>query len=319
MNIKILKLVLLAIFAVRVAHVQAYGVVPLVLYAIGSSLSYRIEEDYGVQRGGRSVNNEELTRRVIEQHITFADIIGAQKAKDALMDIVNALKHPEIYRNIGAKMPKGVLLEGNPGNGKTLLAKALAGEAGVGFIAINGADFTDKWLGESVKKVKELFTQARKEAPCIIFIDEIDAIGTRGQEFGGGAQTENNRVITELLTQLDGMTTDTSKPIIVVGATNNKDQLDPALLRSGRFDIAVRVEEPTLQERKELLQFYGKKVKLSAAIDFDTLAARTKGFSGADCANLVNQAALCAVRRNATHVEQRDFIEVLETRDIQKR
>lgn len=200
-----------------------------------------------------------------------------------------------------------------------MLAKALAGEAGVNFISINGADFADKWVGEGVKKVKELFTQARAESPCIIFIDEIDAIGTRGQEFGGGAQTETNRIITEILTNLDGMSTDNSKPIIVIGATNSKDRLDPALLRSGRFDVAVRVEDPTLQERIELFKFYSKKVKISGSIDFAALAARTNGFSCADCANLVNQAALGAVRRKSTYVEQRDFIEVLETRDIQKR
>jgi cell division protease FtsH len=316
MNTKTVSLIVLAFFASRVAHLQAYGAAPLIIYAFGRMLiptEGRNSQDKG------DVADETVTQKVIEEHITFADVIGAQKAKDALADIVNALKHPEIYKNIGAKMPKGVLLEGNPGNGKTLLAKALASEAGVSFVAINGADFSDKWLGEGVKKVKEFFAHARAKAPCIIFIDEIDAIGMRGQEFGGGAQTENNRVISELLTQLDGMNTDMSKSIIVVGATNNKDRLDPALLRSGRFDIAVRVEEPTLQDRKELFKFYSKKLKLSDAIDFDGIAARTKGFSGADCANLVNQAALCAVRRNVTSVEQSDFIEALETRNIQKR
>lgn len=314
MNKKRLIGVFLASFAVR-AQAQAYGAVPLILYALGSSLIHI--EDYLPKE--ETAVNEEVTRRVIEENTTFEDVIGVESAKIALSDVVNALKHPEIYKNIGAKMPKGILLEGPPGNGKTLLAKALAGEAGVSFIAINGADFGDKWLGEGPKKVKELFEQARAKAPCIIFIDEIDALGIRAAESGGGAQTENNRVITELLTQLDGMNTDSGQPIIVVAATNCKDRIDPALIRSGRIDIAVPVEQPTLSDRKELLKFYSKKVKISNTVDFDVLATRTKGFSGADCANLVNQAALCAVRRNAQYVEQRDFIEVLETRNIQKR
>lgn len=313
MSKKPLSLVFLAFFVSRVAHVQAYGAAPLIIYGLGRILMSNSQEKKDDDHG------ETVAQELIEESITFADVIGAQKAKSALKDIVNALKYPEIYKNIGAKMPKGVLLEGNPGNGKTLLARALATEAMVSFIAINGADFTDKWCGEGVKRVKELFAQARAKAPCIIFIDEIDAIGIRGQEFGGGAQTESNRVITELLTQLDGMNTDLSKPIIVVGATNSKERLDPALLRSGRFDIAVRVEEPLFQERKELFKFYSKGLKLSGPIDFDELATRTEGFSGADCANLVNQTALCAVRRNAISVEQCDFIEALEVCDIQKR
>ncbi len=314
MNKKTLTLALFASFAVR-AQVQAYGAVPLILYAVGSSLIHI--EDYPPKE--ETDVHEEITQRAIKENITFAEVIGAQNAKDALLDIVNALKHPEVYKNIGAKMPKGVLLEGPPGNGKTLLAKALAGEADVSFIAINGADFGEKYLGDGPKKVKELFEQARAKAPCIIFIDEIDALGTRGAEFGGGAQTENNRVITELLTQLDGMNTDSDQPIIVVAATNCKDRIDSALIRSGRIDIAVAVEQPTLAERKELLQFYGSKAKLSTTIDFNALAQRTKNFSAADCQNLVNQAALSAVRRNATCIEQRDFIEALETRNIQKR
>jgi len=312
MNTRILVSWLFVIFSAQMVSVQAYGALPLILYALSNKFP-----DMDIM-GASQDAHDTATQKIIKENITFADVVGAQNAKNALLDIVNALKHPEAYAAIGAQMPKGVLLEGKPGNGKTLLAKALAGEAGVDFIAINGAEFTDIWVGEGVKKVKELFAKARAKAPCIIFIDEIDAIGTRGQEFGGGAQTENNRIIAELLTQLDGMSTDSSKPIIVVGATNNKNQLDPALLRSGRFDIAVRVEEPTLSERKELIQFYSKKLKLSDAIDFDTLAAKTKGFSGADCANLVNQAALRAVRRNVTCVEQGDFIEALETCDIRK-
>jgi cell division protease FtsH len=308
MNKKIVTLAVIALFTGHSA--QAYGAATLLLYALARRLA-------PVDLYGSSEAYEDSGKKNTET-VRFDDIIGAHKAKAALMDIVHALKDAKKYSAIGAKMPKGVLLEGPPGNGKTMLAKALAGQAGASFIAINGADFTDKWMGEGVKRVKELFAQARAKAPCIIFIDEIDAIGTRGQELGGGAQTENNRVITELLTQLDGMSTDPDKPIIVVGATNNKNLLDPALMRSGRFDSFVRVEKPTVQERKEILEFYSKKLKLADTIDFEQIAAQTKGFSGADCATLVNQAALCAVRRSATLVEQCDFTHALEACNIQR-
>lgn len=242
---------------------------------------------------------------------TFDDVIGAQEAKEALGDIVEILKNPEKYAGIGARLPKGILLEGAPGNGKTLLAKALAGEAKISFFATSGSSFTDKYTGIGINRVKALFEYARKNAPCIIFIDEIDGIGKRVADWGAGGQAENNRVLTEFLTQMDGIQTDPKKPVIVIAATNHKELVDPAMLRSGRFDAIVRVEHPTEADRKTIIQLYANKIKTDTAIDFDMLARATIDFSGADLENIVNQAALIAVRRKSVMVEQTDFDKAL--------
>jgi len=244
---------------------------------------------------------------------TFNDVIGAQEAKEALSDIVEMLRNPEKYENIGARLPKGILLEGNPGNGKTLLAKAFAGEVKVNFIAVNGASFTDKYAGVGVSRVKNLFEKAAAHAPCIIFIDEIDGLGSRARP-GEESQVvmDWNRTITEFLTQMDGFATDPKKSIIVIGATNHRNLIDPALLRSGRFDTIVRVENPTTADRKAIMQLYAKKIKTNTQIDFDTLAQNAVHFSGADLENLVNQAALIAVRRKSAVVEQADFDKALD-------
>jgi cell division protease FtsH len=243
---------------------------------------------------------------------TFNDVIGAQAAKEALSDVVEMLKNPQPYLDIGVQLPKGILLEGGPGTGKTLLAKALAGEAHVSFLAVNGASFADKYIGVGVSRVKKLFEKARASAPCIIFIDEIDGLGNRGSFGDGKVASELNRIITEFLTQMDGIQTDPKKPIIVIGATNHKELIDPAILRSGRFDRIVKVGNPTAADRKAIMKLYANKIKTDAAIDFDILTQKSVDFSGADLANLVNQAGLIAVRRKAKVVQQIDFDRALE-------
>ena len=242
--------------------------------------------------------------------ITFNDVIGAEDAKAALTDVVQSLKSPETYTRLGAHIPKGVLLEGSPGNGKTLLAKALAGEAGVPFISINGAEFSARYYGIGIQRVKALFRKARRMAPCIVFIDEIDGIGKRSSDDQPAAK-EDNRIIAELLTQMDGLTTDPKKPMIIVGATNHRGNIDEALLRSGRFDTIVKVENPEAPARKEILELYAKKITADATVDFVTLAQKTVNFSGADLANATNQAALIAARRKADAVTQSDFEQAL--------
>ncbi len=241
-----------------------------------------------------------------QSDVTFADVVGAAQAKAALQDIVQVLQDPTAYTQVGARMPKGVLLEGPPGNGKTLLAKAVAGEAGVHFISVTGSDFADKYYGEGPRKVKELFESARQHAPCIIFIDEIDGIGKRSSE-GTSGDLEQNRIVNAFLTQMDGMATDPKKPIVIIGATNHRQLLDPALLRSGRFDTIVQVENPISADRGSILQLHAKKIKCDATMNFNTLAEQTRGFAGADLENLVNKSAIFAARRKAQSVQQIDF------------
>lgn len=244
--------------------------------------------------------------------LTFSDVIGADEAKESLQDIVQFLKDPTAYSNVGARLPKGVLLEGAPGNGKTLLAKALAGETGASFISVTGSDFSDKYVGEGSRKVETLFAKAREYAPCIIFIDEIDGLGKRSDTADGLSSIEQNRIINAFLTQLDGMITDPSKPVIIVAATNHRQNIDPALLRSGRFDTIVRVENPNTVDRIAILQLHAQKIKYDLSIDFGFFAKKTAGFSGADLENLVNKAAIFAARRKASYVEEADFMAALE-------
>ena len=243
--------------------------------------------------------------------MTFADVIGADEAKEALQDIVQVLKDPTAYTQVGARMPKGVLLEGAPGNGKTLLAKAVAGEAGAYFIAVTGSDFTDKYYGVGVEKVKSLFKEARSHAPCIIFIDEIDGIGRRTAN-DDGASLEQNRIINAFLTEMDGMNTDPKKQIIVIGATNHRQLLDPALVRSGRFDTVVLVENPTTADCVAILKLHAQKIKVDPTVDFNQFAKQAEGFAGADLENLVNKAAIFAARRKSPCVQQADFDAALD-------
>ncbi len=248
-----------------------------------------------------------------ESKVTFADVAGVDEAKDELTEIVDFLKKPERYTDIGARIPKGVLLVGPPGTGKTLLSKAVAGEAEVPFFIISGSEFVELFVGAGAARVRDLFEQAKKKAPCIIFIDELDAIGkSRSGSMGVvGGNDEREQTLNQLLTEMDGFAS-TDKPVIVLAATNQPEVLDAALLRPGRFDRQVLVDRPDLSGRKTILEIYTKKVKLAESIDLDTIAQATSGFAGADLANMVNEAALLAARAKRKSVEQQDLSEAIE-------
>ena len=248
-----------------------------------------------------------------ESRITFADVAGVDEAKQELTEIVDFLKRPERYAEIGARIPKGVLLVGPPGTGKTLLSKAVAGEAEVPFFIISGSEFVELFVGAGAARVRDLFEEAKKKAPCIIFIDELDAIGkSRSGSMGVvGGNDEREQTLNQLLTEMDGFAAQ-DKPVIVLAATNQPEVLDAALLRPGRFDRQVLVDRPDLSGRKTILEIYAKKVKLAAGVDLDSVAQATSGFAGADLANLVNEAALLAARAQRTSVEQQDLGEAIE-------
>ena len=248
-----------------------------------------------------------------ESRVTFADVAGVDEAKDELTEIVDFLKTPERYTEIGARIPKGVLLVGPPGTGKTLLSKAVAGEAEVPFFIISGSEFVELFVGAGAARVRDLFEEAKKKAPCIIFIDELDAIGkSRSGSMGVvGGNDEREQTLNQLLTEMDGFAAQ-DKPVIVLAATNQPEVLDAALLRPGRFDRQVLVDRPDLSGRKTILEIYAKKVKLAEGVDLDSVAQSTSGFAGADLANLVNEAALLAARVKRTRVEQQDLGEAIE-------
>ncbi len=248
-----------------------------------------------------------------ESKVTFEDVAGVDEAKDELTEIVDFLKKPQRYTDIGARIPKGVLLVGPPGTGKTLLSKAVAGEAEVPFFIISGSEFVELFVGAGAARVRDLFEQAKKKAPCIIFIDELDAIGkSRSGSMGVvGGNDEREQTLNQLLTEMDGFSS-TEKPVIVLAATNQPEILDAALLRPGRFDRQVLVDRPDLSGRKTILEIYTKKVKLSEKIDLDRIAQATSGFAGADLANMVNEAALLAARAYRPEVEQQDLNEAIE-------
>ena len=248
-----------------------------------------------------------------QSRITFDDVAGVDEAKDELTEIVDFLKTPERYAEIGARIPKGVLLVGPPGTGKTLLSKAVAGEAGVPFFIISGSEFVELFVGAGAARVRDLFEQAKKNAPCIIFIDELDAIGkSRSGSMGVvGGNDEREQTLNQLLTEMDGFASK-DKPVIVLAATNQPEVLDAALLRPGRFDRQVLVDRPDLSGRKTILEIYANKVKLADGVDLDLIAQATSGFAGADLANLVNEAALLAARAKRTKVEQQDLGEAIE-------
>jgi cell division protease FtsH len=248
-----------------------------------------------------------------ESRVTFADVAGVDEAKAELTEIVDFLKKPERYAALGARIPKGVLLVGPPGTGKTLLSKAVAGEAGVPFFIISGSEFVELFVGAGAARVRDLFEQAKKKAPCIIFIDELDAIGkSRSGSMGVvGGNDEREQTLNQLLTEMDGFSAQ-DKPVIVLAATNQPETLDPALLRPGRFDRQVLVDRPDLSGRRMILEIYARKVKLASGVDLDRIAQATSGFAGADLANLVNESALLAARNHRTAVEQQDLNEAIE-------
>jgi cell division protease FtsH len=244
--------------------------------------------------------------------VTFQDVAGVEEAKTELQEVVEFLKNPQRFQKIGARIPKGVLLVGPPGTGKTLMAKAVAGEAGVSFFSISGSEFVELFVGTGAARVRDLFEQAKKKSPCIIFIDELDAIG-KSRATGGfyGGNDEREQTLNQLLTEMDGFGVNDGT-VIVLAATNRPETLDPALLRPGRFDRQVLVDRPDLAGRLKILEIYAQKVKLGTDIDLKTIATRTPGFAGADLANLVNEAALLAARNQRETVAQEDFNEAIE-------
>ena len=242
--------------------------------------------------------------------VTFADVAGVDEAKAELQEIVDFLREPQRYGRLGARIPKGVLLVGPPGTGKTLLARALAGEAGVTFLSTNGAEFVEMFVGVGAARVRDLFEQARRSAPAIIFIDELDALGRARGAYGWGGHDEKEQTLNQLLAEMDGF--DPSGGVIILGATNRPEILDPALLRAGRFDRQVLVDRPDLKGRIDVLRVHARRIRLAADADLAAVAAMTPGFAGADLANLVNEAALLATRRGAEAVALDDFTAAIE-------
>ena len=288
-------------------------VLPVVLFvALGQFMSKKLMDRAG---GPNSLmfNGGNSSARVYVQSsdgIKFDDVEGVDEAEESLQEIVDYLHNPDKYRQIGASMPKGVLLVGPPGTGKTMLAKAVAGEANVPFFSISGSEFVEMFVGMGASKVRDLFRQAKEKAPCIVFIDEIDAIGQKRNSGNLGGNDEREQTLNQLLTEMDGFEGNTG--VIILAATNRPDSLDPALTRPGRFDRRVPVELPDLKGREEILKVHAKKVALAPGIDFNTVARMASGASGAELANIVNEAALRAVRAGRKSVTQADLEESIE-------
>ena len=290
-------------------------VLPIILFsAIGNQMNKKLMEKAGggpgsMMFGGMGKSNAKVYVQSTAG-IRFADVAGEDEAKENLQEVVNYLHDPSKYESIGAKMPKGILLVGPPGTGKTMLAKAVAGESNVPFFSISGSEFVEMFVGMGASKVRDLFKQAKEKAPCIVFIDEIDAIGQKrsGGQYGGNDERE--QTLNQLLTEMDGFEGNTG--VIILAATNRPESLDPALTRPGRFDRRVPVELPDLKGREEILKVHAKKVALAPGIDFTTVARMASGASGAELANIVNEAALRAVRAGRKSVTQSDLEESIE-------
>ena len=291
-------------------------VLPIVIFwVLGQFLAKRLMKKMG---GGTAGNpfmqfGKSNAKVYVESTtgITFNDVAGEDEAKELLTEIVDFLHNPKKYQEIGAICPKGALLVGPPGTGKTLLAKAVAGEANVPFFSMSGSEFVEMFVGMGASKVRDLFKQANEKAPCIVFIDEIDTIGKKRDNAGYGGNDEREQTLNPLLTEMDGF--DASKGVVILAATNRPDSLDPALLRPGRFDRRIPVELPDLKGREEILKVHAKKVRLGDDIDFNAIARAASGASGAELANMVNEAALRAVRENRKFVTQADLEESIET------
>ena len=290
-------------------------VLPILLFSfIGNQMNKKLMEKAGggpgaMMFGGAGKSNAKVY--VQSTHgIRFADVAGEDEAKENLQEIVNYLHDPKQYEEIGASMPKGILLVGPPGTGKTMLAKAVAGESNVHFFSISGSEFVEMFVGMGASKVRDLFKQAKEKAPCIVFIDEIDAIGQKRNSGNLGGNDEREQTLNQLLTEMDGFEGNTG--VIILAATNRPDSLDPALTRPGRFDRRVPVELPDLKGREEILKVHAKKVALAPGIDFNTVARMASGASGAELANIVNEAALRAVRAGRKSVTQSDLEESIE-------
>ena len=264
----------------------------------------------GIMNVGKA-RAQEFNKEDKDKRVTFKDVAGLEEAKVEIMEIVDFLRKADKYRELGAKIPKGALLVGPPGTGKTLLAKAVAGEANVPFLSISGSDFVEMFVGVGASRVRDLFEQAKKKAPCIVFIDEIDAIGrARGKNAGFSGNDERENTLNQMLTEMDGFQTNAG--VIVLAATNRADILDKALMRAGRFDRQIEVGLPDVKEREEIFNVHLRHIKLEENIDRKFLAKQTPGFSGADIANVCNEAALIAARNNKKHVEREDFMAAID-------
>ena len=290
-------------------------VLPILLFSfIGNQMNKKLMEKAGGGPGSMmfgSAGKSNAKVYVQSTHgIRFADVAGEDEAKENLQEIVNYLHDPKQYEEIGASMPKGILLVGPPGTGKTMLAKAVAGESNVPFFSISGSEFVEMFVGMGASKVRDLFKQAKEKAPCIVFIDEIDAIGQKRNSGQFGGNDEREQTLNQLLTEMDGFEGNTG--VIILAATNRPDSLDPALTRPGRFDRRVPVELPDLKGREEILKVHAKKVKIAPGVDFNTVARMASGASGAELANIVNEAALRAVRAGRKSVTQADLEESIE-------
>ena len=289
-------------------------VLPLIIFvAIGQFMAKKLTDKAGGGAGSMMFGMGKSNAKIYVQStqgIRFADVAGEDEAKENLQEVVNYLHDPSKYEEIGASMPKGILLVGPPGTGKTMLAKAVAGESNVPFFSMSGSEFVEMFVGMGASKVRDLFNQAKEKAPCIVFIDEIDAIGQKrsGGQYGGNDERE--QTLNQLLTEMDGF--DDNSGVIILAATNRPESLDPALTRPGRFDRRVPVELPDLKGREEILKVHAKKVKLAENVDFNTVARMASGASGAELANIVNEAALRAVRDGRKFVTQSDLEESIE-------
>jgi cell division protease FtsH len=300
-------------FGTILAYLLPFGIIFLIWFFVMRRMT---GGGGGAGGGGGQIFNIGKSRAQLydkgkSTNITFKDVAGLQGAKEEIVEIVEFLKNPKKYTDIGAKIPKGALLVGPPGTGKTLLAKAVAGEAKVPFFSLSGSDFVEMFVGVGASRVRDLFRQAKEKAPSIIFIDEIDAIGrARGKNNGFNSNDERENTLNQLLTEMDGFGTNSG--VIILAATNRADVLDSALMRAGRFDRQIYVDMPDLNERKEIFQVHLKPLKLEEGLDIDFLAKQTPGFSGADIANLCNEAALIAARKEKKKVAKQDFLDAVD-------
>lgn len=298
-----------------ISNILSFILPIVILIVIWMFVMRRMTGGGGGGAGGQIFNIGKSKAQVYEKgkttNVTFKDVAGLQGAKEEIVEIVEFLKNPKKYTELGAKIPKGALLVGPPGTGKTLLAKAVAGEAKVPFFSLSGSDFVEMFVGVGASRVRDLFKQAKEKAPSIIFIDEIDAIGrARGKNNSFGSNDERENTLNQLLTEMDGFGTNSG--VIILAATNRADVLDSALMRAGRFDRQIYVDMPDLNERKEIFQVHLKPIKLEPGIDIDFLAKQTPGFSGADIANLCNEAALIAARHEKKFVQKQDFLDAVD-------
>lgn len=284
--------------------------VPLLIIGLFIFMMARQVQGFNQKAMSFGQNNAKEPEKKERPKVTFSDVAGATEAKEELEEIVSFLKNPHKFASLGAKTPKGVLLLGPPGTGKTLLAKAVSGEAGVPFISISGSEFVEMFVGVGASRVRSLFQRAKKQAPAIIFVDEIDAVGRRRGAGLGGSHDEREQTLNQILVELDGFDTDTN--VIVMAATNRPDVLDPALLRPGRFDRRVVIDLPDIKDREAILSIHAKNKPLADDVNLRRIAERTPGFSGADLANLLNEAAILAARNNATQVSQENIINSIE-------